>query len=38
VTRTIPANASMPDPHELVAVAADYGIEILGPPGLPEAL
>jgi quercetin dioxygenase-like cupin family protein len=33
---TIPAPASQPpDPAQMAAVAAEYGIEILGPPGIP---
>ena len=36
-TLTIPAAAAPPqDPAHLIAIAAAYGIEILGPPGLPE--
>lgn len=31
-----PAGGPAPDPAWLAAVAAEYGIEILGPPGLPE--
>jgi quercetin dioxygenase-like cupin family protein len=31
-----PAGAPTPGPARLAAVAAEYGIEILGPPGLPE--
>jgi quercetin dioxygenase-like cupin family protein len=31
-----PAGEPVPDPARLAAVAAEYGIEILGPPGLPE--
>ena len=31
-----PAGLPVPDPARLVAVAAEYGVEILGPPGLPE--
>ena len=35
-TRTIPPAAAPPsDPAPLVAAAAEYGIEILGPPGIP---
>jgi len=35
-TRTIPPPAATPpDPAPLVAAAAEYGIEILGPPGIP---
>lgn len=38
--RTIPPPPSEPpdpDPGRLAAIAAEYGIEILGPPGIPEA-
>jgi quercetin dioxygenase-like cupin family protein len=31
-----PAGGPDPSPARLAAVAAEYGIEILGPPGLPE--
>jgi quercetin dioxygenase-like cupin family protein len=31
-----PPPSSPPDPAPLVAEAANYGIEILGPPGIPE--
>jgi quercetin dioxygenase-like cupin family protein len=31
-----PADGPPPDPAQLTAVAAEHGIEILGPPGLPE--
>jgi quercetin dioxygenase-like cupin family protein len=31
-----PAGVPVPDPARLAAVAAEYGIEILGPPGFPE--
>jgi len=31
-----PVGGPAPDPARLAAVAAEYGIEILGPPGLPE--
>jgi quercetin dioxygenase-like cupin family protein len=35
-TRTLPPPTSQPpNPQELAAVAADFGIEILGPPGIP---
>jgi quercetin dioxygenase-like cupin family protein len=35
-TRTLPPPAAPPsDPAPLVAAAAGYGIEILGPPGIP---
>ena len=30
-----PASVRLPDPERLVAVAAEYEIEILGPPGIP---
>jgi quercetin dioxygenase-like cupin family protein len=30
-----PATVHPPTPEELTAVAAEYGIEILGPPGIP---
>jgi quercetin dioxygenase-like cupin family protein len=30
-----PASVQPPGPEELTAVAAEYGIEILGPPGIP---
>jgi quercetin dioxygenase-like cupin family protein len=30
-----PDGAPAPDPARLAAVAAEYGVEILGPPGLP---
>ena len=36
-TRTLPpASVQSPDPARLLAVANEYGIEILGPPGIPE--
>lgn len=36
-TRRIPPTASHPpDPERLSAAAAQYGIEILGPPGIPQ--
>ena len=31
-----PDSVQPPDPVRLTAVAAEYGIEILGPPGLPD--
>ena len=31
-----PATSQPPDPERMVAAAADYGIEILGPPGIPS--
>jgi quercetin dioxygenase-like cupin family protein len=31
-----PATSGPPDPERLLAAAAEYGIEILGPPGLPD--
>jgi quercetin dioxygenase-like cupin family protein len=35
-TRTIPPALSVPpDPERLATIAAEYGIEILGPPGIP---
>jgi len=30
-----PASVQPPTPEELTAVAAEYGMEILGPPGIP---
>jgi hypothetical protein len=30
-----PATSASPDPERLLATAAEYGIEILGPPGIP---
>ena len=30
-----PATSRPPDPEQMMAIAADYGIEILGPPGIP---
>jgi hypothetical protein len=34
--RTIPpAPSQPPDPERLATIAADYGIKILGPPGIP---
>jgi hypothetical protein len=36
-TRTLPPGGGpRPDPAHLTAVAAQYGIEILGPPGIPD--
>lgn len=36
-TRTLPPETvTPPDPARLTAVAAEYGIEILGPPGIPD--
>ncbi len=32
-----PASAAAPDPGRLAELAADYGVEILGPPGFPTA-
>jgi hypothetical protein len=32
-----PADGPAPDPARLAAVAAEFGIEVLGPPGIPEA-
>ena len=35
-TLTIPPAATEPpDPERLTKIAADFGIEILGPPGIP---
>jgi quercetin dioxygenase-like cupin family protein len=31
-----PASVQPPDPEHMTAVAAEYGIEILGPPGIPS--
>ena len=31
-----PASVQPPTPEQLTAVAAEYGIEILGPPGIPS--
>lgn len=37
LSRTLPPKpAQPPDPARMTAVAAEYGIEILGPPGIPE--
>jgi hypothetical protein len=30
-----PASVQSPSPEHMTAVAAEYGIEILGPPGIP---
>ena len=30
-----PASVQPPSPEELTAVAQEYGMEILGPPGIP---
>ncbi len=30
-----PASAHVPSPEELTAIAAGYGIEVIGPPGIP---
>lgn len=36
-TRSLPPAASQPpDPARMTAIAAEYGIEILGPPGIPD--
>jgi quercetin dioxygenase-like cupin family protein len=35
-TRTLPPPGQPPDPARLTAIAAEYGIEILGPPGIPD--
>ena len=31
-----PASVQPPDPERMMATAAEYGIEILGPPGIPS--
>ena len=31
-----PSSAEPPDPERMMATAAEYGIEILGPPGIPS--
>ena len=31
-----PATIPLPDPERMTAVAGQYGIEILGPPGIPS--
>jgi len=31
-----PGSVQPPDPQEMIAIAAEYGIEILGPPGIPS--
>jgi hypothetical protein len=31
-----PATSPPPDPERMMAIAAEYGIEILGPPGIPS--
>ena len=31
-----PATSRPPDPERMMAIAAEYGIEILGPPGIPS--
>ena len=31
-----PATGQPPDPARMTAIAAEYGIEILGPPGIPD--
>jgi hypothetical protein len=31
-----PATSRPPAPERMMALAAEYGIEILGPPGLPS--
>jgi hypothetical protein len=33
---TLPPPASPPDPAQMAALAAEYGIEIIGPPGIPS--
>ena len=37
-TRSLPpmATGQPPDPGRMAAIAAEYGIEILGPPGIPD--
>jgi quercetin dioxygenase-like cupin family protein len=36
-SRTLPPKPTQPpDPARLAAIAAEYGIEILGPPGIPD--
>jgi hypothetical protein len=30
-----PATTPPPDPERMMAIATEYGIEILGPPGIP---
>jgi hypothetical protein len=32
-----PPGVAMPDPERMAALAAEYEIEILGPPGIPGA-
>ena len=34
--RLPPATSRPPDPERMMALAAEYGIEILGPPGIPS--
>ena len=31
-----PATIQPPEPERMMALAAEYGIEILGPPGIPS--
>ncbi len=31
-----PATVEPPDPERMAAAAVEYGIEILGPPGIPS--
>ena len=31
-----PPSVDTPAPEEMMAAAAEYGIEILGPPGIPD--
>ena len=31
-----PATSQPPEPERMMALAAEYGIEILGPPGIPS--
>ena len=33
---TLPPPTSPPDPAQMAALAAEYGIEIIGPPGIPS--
>ena len=36
-SHTIPPQAiPRPDPERMTAIAAEYGLEILGPPGIPD--
>jgi quercetin dioxygenase-like cupin family protein len=37
LTRTLPPHTGQPpDPAHMTALAAEYGIEVLGPPGIPD--